>query len=72
MKPLVLVGILLAAIGGFIVVKGLTYTKDKNVLEVGGLKASVEERRSIPTWVGIVGLVAGVGMIVAGGAKKSG
>ncbi len=72
MKPLVLVGILLAAIGGFILVRGLTYTKDKSVLEVAGLKASVEERRSIPTWVGIVGLVAGVGLIVAGAGKKGG
>lgn len=72
MKPLVLVGILLAALGGFIVVKGLTYTKDKSVLEIGGLKASVEEKRSIPTWVGVVSLVAGVGLIVAGGAKKGG
>jgi hypothetical protein len=69
MKPLVLVGLLLAALGGFILVRGLTYTKDKSVLEIGGLKASVEERRSIPTWVGVVGLVVGVGLIVAGGAK---
>lgn len=71
MKPLVLVGILLAAIGGFIVFRGLTYTKDKSVLEIGGLKASVEEKRAIPTWVGIVGLVAGVGLIVAGTRKRS-
>lgn len=71
MKPLMLVGILLAAVGGFIVVKGMTYTKDKSVLEIGGLKASVEEKRSIPTWVGVVSLVAGVGLIVAGGAKKN-
>ena len=72
MKPLVLVGILLAAIGGFIVVRGLTYTKDKSVLEVAGLKASVQETRSVPTWVGVVGLVAGIGLIVAGSAKKTG
>lgn len=71
MKPIVLIGILIAAIGGFIVVRGFTYTKDKSVLEVAGLKASVEERQSVPTWVGIVGLVAGVGLIVAGGAKKT-
>ena len=71
MKPLVLVGILLAALGGFIVVRGLTYTKDKSVLEIAGLKASVEEKRSIPAWVGVVGLVAGVGMIVAGAGKRS-
>ncbi len=72
MKPLVLVGILLAGIGGFILFRGLSYTKDKNVLEVAGLKASVEEKRSIPNWVGIVGLVGGIGLIVAGAAKPKG
>ena len=50
----------------------MTYTKDKSVLEVAGLKASVQETRSVPTWVGVVGLVAGIGLIVAGSAKKTG
>jgi hypothetical protein len=72
MKPLVLVGILLAVIGGFITFRGLTYTKDKSVLEVAGLKASVSEKKSVPTWVGIVGLIAGVGLIVSGSAKRNG
>ena len=72
MKPLVLLGIVLAALGGFIVVRGLTYTKDKSVLEIAGLKASVEEKRSIPNWVGIVALVGGIGLIVAGAGKPKG
>lgn len=72
MKPLVLVGILLAAVGGFILVRGLTYTKDRSVLKVAGLEASVEERRSIPTWVGIVGIVGGLVLVAAGAGKKSG
>ena len=72
MKPLVLIGILLAAFGGVVLVRGLTYTKDKSVLEVAGLKASVSEKKSVPTWVGIVGLVAGVGLIVSGSAKRNG
>lgn len=71
MKPLMLAGILIAALGGFVVFRGLTYTKDKSVIEIGGLKASVSEKRSIPTWVGVIGLVAGVGLIVAGAGKKA-
>ncbi len=72
MKPLVLVGLLIAAVGGVVVFRGLTYTKDKSVLEVGGLKASVEEKRTVPTWVGIVALVGGLGLVVAGAGKKAG
>jgi hypothetical protein len=72
MKPLVLIGILVAAIGGFILVRGLTYAKDRSVLKIGGLEASVEERRSIPAWVGVVGVVGGLILIAAGAGKRNG
>jgi len=64
MKGLTLAGILVAAVGVFILVRGLSYKSSDTVLEVGGLKASVEERRSVPTWVGIAAIVGGI----AGGA----
>jgi hypothetical protein len=70
MKPLVLVGILLAGLGAVVVIRGLTYSKNKSVLEIGGLTASVEERRSVPTWLGVAAIVGGVGLILAGGAQK--
>ena len=70
MKPLVLVGILLAALGGFILFRGLTYTKNRSVLKVGGLEASVEERQTIPTWVGAVAVVGGLILIGAGAGKR--
>ncbi len=71
MKPLVLVGILLAAVGGFILLRGLTYTKNRSVLKVGGLEASVEERQTIPTWVGAVAVVGGLVLIGAGAGKRN-
>ena len=71
MKPLVIVGILLAALGGFILVRGLTYTKDKSVLKIGDLQASVEERRTIPAWVGVAVIVGGLVLIGAAAGKKS-
>jgi hypothetical protein len=70
MKPLMLLGVVLAVLGGVVLARGLTYTKNKSVLEVAGLKASIEEKRSIPTWAGVVGLVAGVALIVAGAGKR--
>ena len=70
MKGLTLAGILVAAVGVFILVRGLTYKSSDTVLEVGGLKASVEERRSVPTWIGIVAIAGGLVMVGAGARKK--
>lgn len=70
MKGLTLAGILVAAVGVFILVRGLTYKSSDTVLEVGGLKASVEERRTVPTWVGIVAIAGGLVMVGAGARKK--
>ena len=64
MKPLPMVGVLLVVFGAFVVFKGLTYKSQSDVVKIGDLEISAEQRRSIPTWVGVVGgllLIAGVG-----------
>ncbi len=70
MKGLTLAGILVAALGVFILVRGLSYKSSDTVLEVGGLKASVEERRTVPTWVGVAAIVGGLVLVGAGARKK--
>lgn len=71
MRGLVLAGILVAAVGIYILVRGLSVTTSDTVLEVGGLKASVEEKRAVPTWVGVVAIVGGLVMVGAGARKRS-
>jgi hypothetical protein len=71
MRPLSLIGIVLLAIGAFIVFRGATYKDRDQVLEVGDLKASVEQERAIPTWVGGAALVAGVVLLAAGMRRRS-
>lgn len=70
MKGLTIAGMLVAAIGVFILVRGLSYKSSDTVLEVGGLKASVTERRTVPTWVGVVAIVGGLALVGAGARKK--
>jgi hypothetical protein len=60
MRPLALVGILLVLLGGFVLVRGLTYTSERAVLKIGELQASVEEKKSVPPWAGGLALVAGL------------
>jgi hypothetical protein len=66
MKPQVIVGILLLVLGGFIVFRGLNYGSQQSVIQVGEMRASVEARRTIPTWVGAVAIVGGVLLVGAG------
>jgi hypothetical protein len=69
MRPIALVGILLLALGAFIVFRGASYKSREDVLKVGDLKASVQEKHAVPTWVGGVSIVAGL-VLLASGMKR--
>jgi hypothetical protein len=56
-------------IGAFILFRGMTYKSKDEVLKVGDLRASVEQKRAVPTWAGGVALVAGI-VLLAGGMKR--
>jgi hypothetical protein len=66
MKPTVIAGIVIAGLGAYVLVKGLSYGSQSNVLKVGDLQVSAEERHMVPTWVGGVALVGGLLLIGAG------
>ena len=48
----------------------LNFTQDKEVVKIGGLSASVKEEKSVPQWIGGVGVLVGLGLIVAGAMRK--
>jgi uncharacterized membrane protein HdeD (DUF308 family) len=69
MKTSVLLGILLIAVGVIaLAYQGITYTRNKTILDVGPLKAQVEEKRTIPLppVLGAVSLAGGIALLVAG------
>jgi len=68
-KTSVLLGILLIAVGVIaLAYQGITYTRNKTILEVGPIKAQVEEKRTIPLppVLGGLSLAAGIALVVAG------
>lgn len=71
MKPIQIVGALLIVAGIFVLWQRPSFATRKNVIEVGDFKASVDEREAVPPWVGVVGIVAGVALLFAGGRKSS-
>jgi hypothetical protein len=72
MKPTVIAGIVLAGLGAYVLVKGLSYGSQSNVLKVGDLQVSAEEQRMVPAWVGGLAVVGGLVLIGAGVGKRRG
>jgi hypothetical protein len=67
---LILAGIILAAVGIAAFTGQLNFTQDKEVVKIGGLSASVKQEKSVPQWIGGVGVLVGLGMIAAGAMRK--
>jgi drug/metabolite transporter (DMT)-like permease len=66
MRLLIIVGILIAVLGAFIVFGGISYPSEHSVVKVGGFHASLEEHREIPAWVGGIAIAGGLVLVVAG------
>jgi len=72
MKPTVIAGIVIAGLGAYVLVKGLSYGSQSNVLKVGDLQVSAEEQRMVPAWVGGLAVVGGLVLIGASVGKRRG
>jgi hypothetical protein len=64
-------GAVLIAVGLFMIVRPPTYPHEERVFKVGELEAKVQERRTVPGWVGGVLLGAGCVLVIAGLKKSS-
>jgi hypothetical protein len=71
MRSSQILGLLLILAGAALLWFRPAYTTKKNVLEIGEVKASVDEQQRIPPWVG--GLAIGAGLVlIVGGARRQG
>jgi hypothetical protein len=59
MRVFLIIGVLLIAIGGYVLAGGFSYQADTKSVDLGVLKASISETRVVPKWVG--------GLLIAGG-----
>ena len=69
MKPIALAGIVLIALGlAALAYQGFTYTTRETVIDIGPLQASAERERTVPLppIVGMVAVIGGVVLLVAG------
>jgi hypothetical protein len=63
---MLIAGIVVAALGAFVLVRGLSYPTHQNLVKVGDFQATVQQDRAVPQWAGIAAVAAGALMIGAG------
>lgn len=66
----ILVGVVLLVGGGYVLLEGGHITTQRQVLELGGVQISAEEKSNIEPWAAGIALVAGTALILVGFTKK--
>lgn len=65
-----LAGIGLIVAGVIIFLFGGSFTTRENVMEMGGITVTAEERHPILPWVGGIAVIAGIGLVVMGARRQ--
>jgi hypothetical protein len=66
MRPLAIAGVILIIAGGIVLaMRGFSYTKKRDSVQVGPIGMSVDEKGFVPPIVGAVALAAGVVLVIA-------
>jgi len=71
MRPLGIIGVILIVAGAIVLaLKGISYTKDRDSVKIGGVELSKEDRGFVPPVAGVIAIVAGI-VLVAAGRKRA-
>ena len=65
MRIRMIVGAAMVLLGGFILARGLTYSSKSDVVDLGPLRVSAEEKKPVPPWIGGVVAVIGLALVFA-------
>jgi hypothetical protein len=63
-------GVALIVIGAFVLLRGGSFTSRREVLRMGDMSVSAEERRPIEPWLAGAAVVAGIALIATGARRK--
>lgn len=70
MRPQLIAGIVLIVAGAFVIFNGGSFTTRQNVLQVGDLKISAEEKQPIAPWIAGAAILGGIALIVTGSRRR--
>ena len=71
MKASLIAGVVLIAVGAFLIFRPPHYASEQSVFRLGNLEARMQQERTLPGWVGGAVLGAGIVLLGAGLVKRS-
>jgi hypothetical protein len=70
MGPMGLIGVILIVFGVVVLaLRGISYTKDRDEVEIGPVEVAAEEKGTIPPIAGVAAIAAGVVLVFVGRKK---
>ncbi|HWW78286.1 MAG TPA: hypothetical protein VNY82_01740 [Steroidobacteraceae bacterium] len=70
MRALQISGLVLVAIGLWVIIRPPSYSREESVFKLGELEAKMQREHSVPGWVGGLALGAGLVLVVVGLKKR--
>ena len=72
MRPIGYVGVILIVAGAIILAMGgMSYTKDKNQVDIGPLHVAAVEKGFVPPMYGLAAVIVGAALLVAGKRRRA-
>lgn len=70
MRALPVSGLVLIAVGLWLIIRPPSYSREESVFKFGDVEARMQQQRPVPGWVGGVALGAGLVLVVVGLRKS--
>ena len=65
-----LIGAALILVGGIAIARGLSYTTSHDVVDLGGIRVTADEKKPIAPWIGGVAALVGLALVFTSGSRK--
>ena len=70
MRAMAISGLILVAIGLWVIIRPPSYSSEESVIKLGEIEAKMQREHTVPGWVGGLALGAGLVLVVVGFKKR--
>jgi drug/metabolite transporter (DMT)-like permease len=70
MRVPLIAGAILIIAGLYILIRGVSYSREESVFKIGDIEAKVQQQHTVPEWLGGLALGAGAVLVIVGLKKR--